>query len=411
MRVLIPNFFLLISLGFSQEIFNSFGLDGHSQYTGEAVYQFTTDKDVLLILKAHNVQGDIEIIGEPGNAVQIVERIELSSAKERWAKKEYELSRASVHYDDVNGMIKIVGANRWSSKVDYSYDIHVPKRTSIQFVNQGGDISCENIAGELDIQTGGGNIKLRRIAGKISANTAGGDIELAHALGNINLVTSGGNIETSDTEGVLFVETKGGDLEIEINHGNVEAYTSGGEIRLSDIDGNSVVVKTEGGDIEIHKVNSDIQMETAGGDLEISRVVGNVVALTNAGDIEIDNIIGDVNLKTMMGSIQGEQLGGRITAITNTGDIIIHKSSQDIVSQDIDITNSFGDVYLVVPRHFSAQYNVVIDGIEDSEMLDSEIPLVIQLEGMVLHANGVQGSGQHNVSISSHFGVVTISKD
>ncbi len=411
MRLLVVSIFSLFHLANGQEIFNSFGLDGDAKYLGETIYQFETDKDALLVLNAHNIKGDIEIFGEPGNAVQIVERIEISSRKIRWAEKEYELSRSEVLYDEVNGMIKIVGSGRWSSKVEYEYDIHIPKHTSVQLINQGGDISCQNIAGEIDIQTAGGDIELQQIAGKINAITSGGDVELSHAHGNIKLLSSGGNIETNNTEGVIYLETSGGDLDIQFNLGYVEVYTYGGKIRLNGIEGQTIIGKTQGGDIEIDEITANVDMQTDGGDFEISHIVGNVRVATSAGDIDIEHIIGNVNMETMVGSIQGDHLGGQIKAVTNVGDIIIHKSTHDQEIQDIELINNFGDVYLILPEHFSAKFDIRIDGNDESEVLETEYPLNIKRDGMILRATGIHGTGQHNVSISSHFGDVTITKD
>lgn len=412
MKLLFTSILLFFRVASGQEIFNSFGLDGEAQYLGETIYQFETDINALLILSAHNIKGDIEIHGEPGNTVQIVERIEISSTKTRWAKKEYELSRAKISYDGANSLVKILGPGRWSAKAEYEYDIHIPKHTSVQIINQGGDISARNIIGEINIQTAGGDIELQKITGKIYANTSGGDVEVNHSTGNFKLLSSGGDIETNNTEGILVIETKGGDLDIRYNRGNVEAKTYGGEIYFSGVEGNMINAITMGGDITAEEVTADMDLQTSGGDFNMSQIIGNITAETSAGDIYIDHVIGDVVLETLTGSVHGEYLGGRINAITNTGDIVIRKiTNEDDKGQDIDLVNNFGDVYLILPEHFSATFDIRIDGVKDSDALDSEFPVNISQKGMSLRASGVHGTGQHKVKISSHFGKVTISKD
>ncbi len=403
--------FSVLHLALSQEIFNSFGLDSESKYKGEVTYTFDADPSDLPVLKIHNVKGDFTIHGESGSAVQIVETITVRSLNKKRAASEYEKAKTNVHYNDVNGIIQIVGPGKWSRNVSVDFDIHIPRQTSIRLYSQGGDITCKNIGGEVDVETAGGEIELYQIAGKIQALTYGGDIELSHANGHINLQTSGGDIETNDTEGILFVKTKGGDLDIELSRGNIEAYTFGGEIEMYKIEGNSVIGRSHGGDIEVDHITADMDLHTDGGDFSIQNIIGNLSAVTSAGDIDIERIIGDAVLETSAGSIHGESLSGRIKAITNTGDIIIHKETGDEPAQDIEIVNRFGDVYLILPSRMSATFDIQMDGVEDLDALESDYPLEIQHSGMLIKASGVQGSGQHTVVIRSHFGNVTLAKD
>ncbi len=408
----IPLLIILVQVVFGQEIFNSFGLDKKARYSGETVYQIEIDRNTLLVLNLHNIAGDINISGNNGTTVRVVEKIKIYSPSNRKAKQAYGKIKARIHYDEVNGIIDLVGSYDTPLRFDLDYDINVPRQTSVFLMNQGGDIEIANVAGELNISTAGGDIDLTKLAGKIQASTKGGDIEIRHAHGNITLLTSGGDISTVDTEGVLSLTTYGGDLEVELNKGAVSLYSSGGSIELQNIEGSSVTVESKGGDIDASDITADLSLKTGGGSIDIENILGNILAETNSGDIFLDHITGDVIIETGSGSIQVESINGRVSALSNHGDISVYKVlGTGSTAQDIDLNTRYGDVYVILPESFQARFSITVTGADSRNVIEAFFPLEIHSSGMVVKGTGVLGKAQNKVTIESHFGEVIISKD
>ncbi|MFQ6604415.1 MAG: DUF4097 domain-containing protein [Fidelibacterota bacterium] len=404
--------FSLVQLIFCQDIFDSFGLDEKARYSGETVYQIDIDRNTLLVLNMHNISGDITISGDDGATVQVVEKMKIYSPSKRKARQAYGKIKARIHYDDVNGIIDIIGSYDTPLRFDLDYNVRVPKQTSVFLVNQGGDIDINNVAGELNLSTAGGDIDLAQLAGKIQANTKGGDIDIRHAHGNITLQTSGGDISSIDTEGILSLTTFGGDLDVELNRGNVTLFTSGGEIEISTIEGHTITAESNGGDIDVNDITADITLKTSGGDIYLEDVLGNITAETQSGDIELDNVSGDIIAETGSGTIQIENAGGRISAVSNHGDISVYKVlGTHGSSQDIDLNTRYGDVYVILPSSFQARFSITVTGTESRDAVETFFPIDIQYNGMVVKASGILGAEQNTVRIESHFGRVIINKD
>lgn len=162
---------------------------------------------------------------------------------------------------------------------------------------------------EADLRTDGGNITVDKIAGNLNARTSGGNLAFTHLEGMLNGNTSGGPIEVEDCRGPIKIETSGGDIRAKNGTGTLQARTSGGGID----------VRNFSGDTEVH---------TSGGDLVLEKIAGKIVGKTSGGSIRASipgPVIGDVDLETSAGSIDVElptNAALDIVAKTSVGEVI-----------------------------------------------------------------------------------------
>ena len=142
------------------------------------------------------------------------------------------------------------------------YEIHVPRRYSLNVAVQSGAISAQNIDGGVAFFTGGGDIRLG------SAGTAPTPINSVFAA---RLESAGGNIFAGDIGGGL------------------RATTGGGQIFAGDVRG-SAVLRTGGGEIRVGHVFGAAHFSSGGGNISASKIDGGIWAEADGGRVEIGNV-------------------------------------------------------------------------------------------------------------------------
>jgi len=406
-------FWLLVSLTtpFAQEL----SKEAENRYVGSSTYTFTSEVPGQLVLE--NIRGDVTIMGEATEQIEVVESITIRSKIEERAKKLFEDVKASVKQtstEDEPLVIRVTGQPSRRREVSFEYTVVVPVIFSTLVQTRGGDLNAENIKGEIDVTTAGGNISLMELNGRISANTSGGDIDASDLGGRVTLTTSGGDIDVETIQGDLVATTAGGEIEVQDIQGNVSVNTSGGDIDLASIEGREVIARTSGGDITADDITSNIDLSTTGGDIEMDNITGDAEASTSGGSIEMEKINGNVLVWTSAGSIAGEDIGGSLDARTSAGDIDISKTwNREIENHDIDLQTSAGDIDLFLPRNFSATFSVRSMSPEgrSADAIVTDFPLDITATRAMVRAKGTTGDGQFKVNLETSIGSITISQE
>jgi TonB family protein len=143
------------------------------------------------------------------------------------------------------------------------YEIHVPRRYSLDVAVQSGSIAAQDIDGVVAFSTGGGDLRVGSVgsldsAAKSLANaaftaqleTAGGDISLGDIAGGLRATTGGGQISAGDVHGPAALRTGGGDIRVGHVFGAARFLSGGGNITARKIDG-GLWAETDGGRVQI----------------------------------------------------------------------------------------------------------------------------------------------------------------
>ncbi|MFC2135857.1 DUF4097 domain-containing protein [Bacteroidota bacterium] len=157
----------------------------------------------------------------------------------------------------------------WFTSIQMKFEIKVPREFNVDLQTSGGDVSVDELTGELLLKTSGGDIDLTNTNGELQARTSGGDIDVQNHNGESQLKTSGGHIICSEMKGNLDVGTSGGDIKLKSIDGWIEAHTSGGDVILDyNGDNKGVDLTTSGGDIEVYlpsDFKADVDLKSSGG--------------------------------------------------------------------------------------------------------------------------------------------------
>ena len=159
----------------------------------------------------------------------------------------------------------------------------------VRVLTQGGNLKFGQINGDLLARTGGGNITLGSLQGRIEIHTLGGNINLGVIRGGV-VQSEGGNVTLQQCAGPLNINTGGGDVAVDEAGGPVTVSTSGGNIRVGSSKG-PVVARTGGGNIDLSKLAKGADARSGAGRIQ-AEFLGSSGAIqsvlhTGAGDIVV----------------------------------------------------------------------------------------------------------------------------
>jgi DUF4097 and DUF4098 domain-containing protein YvlB len=242
-----------------------------------------------------NIEGRIEIIGGPGeqiqiNAVKYVQASDEDESEELGANIEIRVTRNDNRVSVQTDYLRDSGRSRsfWSrlfgsdrdtyGSVDYS--IAVPRKCRVEIDNTAGEILIDNIAGDLYINAMAGDIRLTGIKGSIDIEKGGpGEMALSDIQGDISL---------SSTESSVSLESLTGSSDIRL---------TAGDVRGSAING-AMIITQSSGEIILRRLLGDLRIRSNAGTIEVEQDSGAVDIVTQNGDITIET-----ELKTYKDSI------------------------------------------------------------------------------------------------------------
>jgi hypothetical protein len=162
--------------------------------------------------------------------------------------------------------------------------VSAPTGTAATVSTGGGDLTADQMAGDLTLHTDGGNIQANDTTGDVTMTTGGGDLTADQVAGDhLTMDTDGGNIQaTGVAETRLAATSGGGDIEIVLTvvPRDVTVSTDGGNITIVVPRGTTqyhVSASTSGGTVTDNAIpNNDsspneITATSGGGDITIEQ--------------------------------------------------------------------------------------------------------------------------------------------
>lgn len=147
--------------------------------------------------------GGIEIIGSDRSDILVISKIQAQAGSEQEAKHLADGIRI-----ELGDEIRADGpSTRWRSSWAVSYEVHVPRRISLDLTATNGGIAIENVDGRMEFETVNGGVSLAGVSGNVRGSTSNGGVD----------VTLTGSQWSG--EGLDVRTTNGGiDLEIPANY-------------------------------------------------------------------------------------------------------------------------------------------------------------------------------------------------
>ncbi|MFB0565103.1 MAG: DUF4097 domain-containing protein [Candidatus Aminicenantaceae bacterium] len=272
-------------------------------------------RDGKIVLK--NVSGNIEVKswdkGEVKiDALKVSKASSLEKAKENAQKITIEVNKEG---DILRIETKYPKTKLKSLSVSIHYQLMIPDKASPKIRSVSGDVSLENIGGEVEVSVVSGDVVLIGAGMGVECKAVSGDLKLKDITGDAYLNTVSGNITLDKLRGSIEAETVSGKVELsEVSEAKVvRGKTLSGSIIY---DGKinpegKYTLKSHSGNIEM------ILPPDSGFEVEASTFSGNIKSdfdITISGKMmkrEIHGVVkgggADVKLSTFSGGISLEK--------------------------------------------------------------------------------------------------------
>jgi hypothetical protein len=99
--------------------------------------------------------------------------------------------------------------------------LRVPKDSTFEFTNIGGDASIRGVQGSIDLQNIGGDLSIRD-AGSVTIGSIGSDFSLRNGKGDVHVRSAGGDVSIREVEGNIQLDSVGDDLALRGAHGDIK---------------------------------------------------------------------------------------------------------------------------------------------------------------------------------------------
>ena len=264
-----------------------------------------------------NFSGNIEV--KTWNKAQVqIDALKVSRAT-TLAKAKEDIAKVKIVITEENSTLRIKteypkGPNK-NLSVSIYYTLMIPAEASINAYTMSGNVTCEDISGDLKAETVSGNVIVTGAKNGANCITVSGTVEVDNVIGDVKLHSVSGNVLANEIKGSVDADTVSGSVVL-------TNITDADEIEASAISGK---VKYEG-DLAS---NGSYHLQTHSGRIEFivpSSAAFDLDARTFSGSINSDfdiTVRGKIEKKSLSGSVNG---GGAEVELKNfSGSIYLKK--------------------------------------------------------------------------------------
>ena len=216
-----------------------------------------------------------------------------------------------------------------ANRVSISYEITVPKTTTLRAKTGSGSQQVGALAGAVTVSTGSGSVEVAAVDGSVDVSTGSGSIKVGGAQTRTSISTGSGAVQLGSLTGDVQVRTGSG--SIRVDHaigGKVEVSTGSGEITVSRLEG-GLTARAASGTITVGGTpKADWDLQTSSGEIALDIPGGTAFSLqanTSSGSIDTDHAltVQSTGRRELIGTVGSG--GSRVSARTASGSIRVRK--------------------------------------------------------------------------------------
>jgi DUF4097 and DUF4098 domain-containing protein YvlB len=235
--------------------------------------------------------------------------------------------------------------SRNNRSVSISYDITIPKQTSIECASSYGAIEIANIEGQTSGKTSSGSIEAKNIEGPTNLDTSYGSVNCRNITGSS-----------------ITVKSSSGSITSEIIKGPAQLTTSYGSITCTDMSDGDLKLKTNSGKIRLSNASfSECNAHTSYGSIVSDQLKGKLIKLhSGSGSINLTDSSADTtSLSTSYGRITCRQITtNEISAKSGSGNLDIECSDSTPDEIVADLVTSYGSIDFTAPQNFAGRVDL-----------------------------------------------------
>ncbi|MHC4727337.1 MAG: DUF4097 family beta strand repeat-containing protein [Planctomycetota bacterium] len=208
------------------------------------------------LLSARSNDGWITITGSDVTECSVTATIIAKADSDEKARRIAEEAMLKLEKFGSKLTVKLEKPALWTNEsVDIQFTAMVPKDCNLEVSTDDGDITTENIKGDIKIKTDDAKVNLSQISGGIRVQSDDGEITIQDV--NVGVVRG--------EDGWLDIQTDDGRITLTRIAGNIKVRSNDGSVRIEDFIGN-VDIQSDDGRITV------IYSEGAGGVFDIAMV-------------------------------------------------------------------------------------------------------------------------------------------
>ncbi len=211
---------------------------------------------------------------------------------------------------------------RTNESVDVQLEAIVPKDCNLEVSTDDGDITAENINGDIEIQTDDGKVNLSQINGNIKSKSDDGSITIRNVNTDSGLQRQDGRIDIQTDDGRITLSQIVGNIKVRSDDGSTRAEDITGDVNIQSDDGRITVVYAEdaGGVCNVSLVTDDaaIDLKAPANFSASAEIITDDGSINTDLPIKVTGKLGKSGIKGTIGT--GE---GRLYIKTNDGSIRI----------------------------------------------------------------------------------------
>lgn len=264
-----------------------------------------------------NISGNIEV--KTWNKAQVqIDALKVSKAT-TLAKAKENMGKVKIGITEENSTLRI--KTEYPEKkikglsVSIYYTLMIPADASINAGTVSGNVTCEDISGDLKATTVSGNVIVSGAKSGANCSTTSGSVEVDNVIGDVKLKSVSGNVMANEIKGNVDASTVSGSVVLTniSDADDVEATTISGKVKYEgDLASNGYYhLKSHSGRVEF------IVPSNAAFDLDARTFSGSINS-----DFDI-TVRGKISKKSLKGSVNGG--GAEVELKSFSGSVYLKK--------------------------------------------------------------------------------------
>ena len=265
----------------------------------------------------NNISGNIDV--KTWNRAQVqIDALKVSRST-TLAKAKENIAKVKIIVTEENSTLRVKteypeGSNK-NLSVSIYYTLMIPADASINASTMSGNVTCEDINGDLKANTMSGNVTATGAKSGANLSTTSGNVEADNVVGDVKLHTVSGTVIANNIRGSVAADTTSGSIVLTniTDADEIEANVMSGKVKYEgDLDSNGYYhLQTHSGRVEF------IVPSGAAFDLNARTFSGSI-----SSDFDI-TVRGKIDKKSLSGSVNGG--GAEVELKTFSGNVFIKK--------------------------------------------------------------------------------------
>lgn len=316
------------------------------------------------------LHGNLSLKGEDGGDVKVSGRKSVRAFSRTDADRANDQTPIQVERQgDLLIIREDTSKNLKMISVSADLDITIPRGMSVETRGRSGDLTVDDIAGEVSVGTGHGDIRLSNI---------GKDVKVESTRGNL--------IRVTDAKGKVDLEGP-----------------RGGDVQLENIAGEVTVKGEYSGTLEFKALTKSLHFQSEKSDFHVEGVPGTISL--DLSELKMADVTGPVHFSTSTRDITATDVTNGLEIAVQHGDIQVTQTKAPLPKLDIHSHN--GDVTLSIPEKSIFE----LDGRTGQGEVTNDFGDALKSEqnGRAATIKGKQGSGPE-IRLDTDRGAVTVKK-